>query len=229
MAAAARRTDIPVFKQYSRGELIADGIVHGLGVAVALMGVPVMITLAALWHGSLTVVAAAAIYGLSMIAMFAFSAGYNMVWHPRAKALLRRCDRGAIFVKIAGTNTPFAVLLGGAEAGTILIGIWTTAVLGIVLVLAAPRAWEGPAQLISLVLYLGMGWAVVIVGGPVLSAASEVGLILMFIGGGLYTIGVAFHLWDRLPYQNAIWHGHVLAASAVFYAAVLVEVGATAP
>ncbi|MEO0957504.1 MAG: hemolysin III family protein [Pseudomonadota bacterium] len=221
----AEAPGLPDFKVYTRGELIADGIVHAAGVLLALIAVPVMVTLAAVWHGSFTVVAAALVYGLSLIAMFAFSASYNMVHHPRAKALLKKFDHGAIFVKIAGTYTPFAVLLGGADAGTILIGIWTAALLGVVLVLTNPRghAW------ISLALYLAMGWAVLFVGGPMLSAMSTAGLVLISTGGGLYTFGVAFHLWDRLPYQNAIWHTHVLAASLVFYAAVMVEVGLTAP
>ncbi|MEM7496727.1 MAG: hemolysin III family protein [Pseudomonadota bacterium] len=222
--AATAASKLPEFKAYSRGEVIADGVVHGAGVVLALIAVPVMVTLAAVWHGSFPVVSAAVIYGLSLIAMFAFSASYNLVSHPRAKALLRRFDHGAIFVKIAGTYTPFAVLLGGAEAGTILIGIWTAALLGVVLVLTNPRghAW------ISLALYLAMGWAVLLVGGPILAAMSNPGLILICTGGGLYTLGVAFHLWDRLPYQNAIWHAHVLAASLVFYAAVLVEVAGAA-
>ncbi|MEL7171395.1 MAG: hemolysin III family protein [Pseudomonadota bacterium] len=222
MAAAAAK--LPEFKVYTRGELIADGVVHAAGVLLALMAVPVMVTLAAVWHGSFTVVAAAVVYGLSLIAMFAFSASYNLVRHPRAKAMLQRFDHGAIFVKIAGTYTPFAVLLGGAEAGTILIGIWTAAFLGVALVLLHPRAhaWIG------LALYLAMGWAVVFVGGPILTEISTAGLVLVCTGGGLYTLGVAFHLWDRLPYQNAIWHAHVLAASLTFYAAVMIEVAETA-
>ncbi|MEM6945039.1 MAG: hemolysin III family protein [Pseudomonadota bacterium] len=223
--AAVGNGGMPEFKHYTRGELIADGVVHAAGVVLALMAVPVMVTLAAVWHGSFSVVAAAVVYGLSLIAMFAFSASYNLVHQPRAKALLRRFDHGAIFVKIAGTYTPFAVLLGGSEAGTILIGMWTAALVGVLLILTNPRgqAW------ISLVLYLAMGWAVVVIGGPILSQITDAGLALIVTGGVLYTLGVAFHLWERLPYQNAIWHAHVLAASLVFYAAVLVEVGSTAP
>jgi len=210
---------------YSRAERVADGVLHVLGVVAALTAVPVMITLAAVWHGEMPVVLAAAIYGLSLIAMFCFSASYHLVGHPGTKAILRRFDHGAIFVKIAGTYTPFAVLLGGEHASTVLIGIWTAALVGLALVTAAPKRFEW----LSLVLYLAMGWAIVVVGGPVLEQMSEAGLVLVIVGGALYTLGVVFHLWNRLPFQNAIWHAHVLAASFVFYAAVLVEVGHTAP
>jgi hemolysin III len=209
---------------YTRAERVADGIVHMVGVVGALMAAPVIVTLAAVWHGDLPVVAAAVIYGLSMIAMFGFSASYHLVGHPRAKALLRRFDHGAIFVKIAGTYTPFAVLLGGEDAATVLIGIWTAAAVGLALVTAAPRRFEW----LSLVLYLGMGWSVLVVGRPMIESMSDAGIVLVVLGGVLYTLGVVFHLWNRLPFQNAIWHAHVLAASFVFYAAVMVEVGKAA-
>lgn len=224
-AALSNKTPAEVLHDYTRAERVADGIVHVLGVIAALTAVPVMITLAAVWHGELPVVLAASIYGASLIAMFAFSASYHLVGHPRAKALLRRFDHGAIFVKIAGTYTPFAVLFGGESATTVLIGIWTAALVGLALVTAVPRRFEW----ISLGLYLAMGWAVVVVGGPILAEMSDAGVVLIVIGGVLYTLGVVFHLWDRLPFQNAIWHAHVLAASFVFYAAVLLEVGITAP
>ncbi|MEM6422416.1 MAG: hemolysin III family protein, partial [Pseudomonadota bacterium] len=141
---------VPVFRDQSRGEVVADAIVHALGLLGALMAVPVMITLTAVWHGTLSVVTAATIYGLSIIAMFAFSAGYNLVMHPGVKAVLRKCDHGAIFVKIAGTYTPFAVLLGGDQAGIILAGIWSAALLGLGLVLTRPRGFRW----MSLTLYL---------------------------------------------------------------------------
>lgn len=213
------------FKRYTRGELWADGVVHVLGVVAALVSVPVLITLAAVWHGASPVVAAAAIYGVSLVAMLAVSASYHMVPFPRAKTILRRLDHGAIFVKIAGTWTPFAVLMGGEEALGVLAAIWSAALLGILLVVIVPRGFRW----LSLALYLAMGWGAIVFGAPMVAALSDAGLALVATGGALYTLGVVFHLWDRLPFQNAIWHAHVLAASFVFYAAVIVEVGAKAP
>ncbi|MEM6487539.1 MAG: hemolysin III family protein [Pseudomonadota bacterium] len=221
--------DLPTTREYSRGEVIADAAVHVLGVVAALAAVPVMITLAAVWHDRASVIVGASVYGASLIGMFAFSASYNLLpAHEgllRVKRLLRRFDHGAIFIKIAGTYTPFAVLMGGADAVTVLIAIWTAAMVGLVLVMTVPRRFEW----LSLALYLGMGWAALVVGAPMLASLSDAGLALVVIGGLLYTVGVAFHLWNRLPFQNAIWHAHVLAASFVFYAAVLVEVGIQAP
>ncbi|MDT8343968.1 MAG: hemolysin III family protein [Thermohalobaculum sp.] len=212
------------FRAYSRAEHLADAVLHVLGVVAALVAVPVLVTLAVVWHGSLSTVLAAAIYGVSLIAMFAFSAAYHLVRHPGAKEILRRFDHAAIYVKIAGTYTPFAVLLARDEAGPILAGIWTAALVGLAIKVTAPRRLET----LCLLLYLGMGWAAVAIGGPIIEGLTDAGLILMVTGGVLYTLGVVFHLWHSLPFQNAIWHALVLAASFVFYAAILVEVHAAA-
>ncbi len=210
---------------YTRAERIADAAIHVTGVVAALIAVPVLVTLAAVWHGDAATVAAAVIYGLSMIAMFGFSAGYHMTPVPRLRAALRRCDHAAIYVKIAGTYTPFAVLLGGADAGWILGGIWGAAAIGVTLKLLAPGRFE----FATLLLYLGMGWAVVVIGGPIFKGLTDASLALMVTGGVLYTAGVAFFLWEKLRFHNAIWHFLVLAASFVFYAGIMVEVAETAP
>jgi hemolysin III len=205
---------------YSRAERIADAVLHLTGVTAALVAVPVLIALAAMWHGGAAAIAAVSVYGVGLIAMLAFSAAYHLVPQPSAKEMLRRLDHAAIYVKIAGTYTPFAVLLAGAQAAAILAGIWSAALAGLALKLAAPRRLEG----LAVALYLAMGWAILVVGGPILDRISATGLALLLTGGGLYTLGVVFHLWNRLPFQNVIWHALVLAASFVFYAAVLVEV-----
>ena len=210
---------------YSRAERLADGILHVAGVTAALIAVPVMITVAVVWSGDASTIAAATVYGLSLIAMLALSASYHMVRRPRAKEILRRLDHAAIYVKIAGTYTPFAVLLAGAHAAAILTGIWGAALAGLVLKTAVPRRWEG----LALTLYLAMGWAGLVFGGPMLDEISTAALVLVLTGGGLYTLGVVFHLWQRLAFHNAIWHGLVLAASVVFYAAILIEVTRHAP
>jgi len=210
---------------YSRGERIADAVLHIIGVSAALAAVPVLVTLVAIRYGDGPTIAATAVYGAALITMLALSAAYHLVRRPRLKEWLRRCDHAAIYVKIAGTYTPFAVLSAGAQAAALLTGVWIAALAGLALKLAAPRRWEG----LALALYLGMGWAVLAVGGPILDGLSTAGLALVLTGGGLYTLGVGFHLWHRLPFHNAIWHGLVLAASFVFYAAVLVEVLRHAP
>ena len=219
-AAAQKAITCP---RYSRAERMADALVHALGVGGALMAVPILVTLATVWHAELPAVTAAVVYGLSLIAMFCFSAAYHLVPHPTAKEILRRFDRAAIFMTIAATYTPFAVMLAGAETLRILAIIWGAALVGVALEIAAPRRFEAA----TLALYLAMGWAVLAIGGPILEGLTPVGFRLMVTGGVLYTVGVGFYLWDRLPYQNAIWHLLVLMASFVFYAAVLVEVRAS--
>ena len=221
-ATSPRAEEFPV---YTRAERVVDGAVHVIGLVAAVICAPVLVALAARWHGDVSTVTAAAVYAASLVAMFAASAAYHLVTRARGRWLLRRLDHAAIYVKIAGTYTPFAVLLAGERAPWILAGIWGAAACGVALRLLVP----GRFQWTTLGLYLAMGWAVVVVGGPILEAISTPALVLVLTGGGLYTLGVVFHLWDGLPFQNAIWHALVLAASFVFYAAILTEVARSAP
>jgi hemolysin III len=215
---------LPDCRAYTRAELLADAAIHLVGVIGALLAVPVLVTLAALWRDDGALVAAVAIYGASLIAMLTFSASYNLanVRLARGRALdwLRRLDHAAIYVKIAGTYTPFAVIAGGPVGQWILIGVWSGAGLGFAGKLLVPHRW----QRFSLALYLGLGWAFVAALGPISQAITGATLVLVAIGGTLYTVGIVFHLWERLPFQNAIWHLFVLVATFVFYAALVVEI-----
>jgi len=211
-------------RAYSSAEIYADTTVHLIGVIGALLAVPVMITLVSVWRDEGELIAAVAIYGASLLAMLGLSAGYNIA-SPRlsgSKMLeaLRRLDHAAIYVKIAGTYTPYAVIAGGPVGRWLLIGIWTGAVLGLLGKLLAPHKWERA----SVILYLAMGWAFFLAAGPVSAAITEATMILIIVGGCLYSVGVIFHLWHRLPFQNAIWHLFVLVASFVFYSAIIVEI-----
>ena len=211
-------------RAYSKAELWADTTVHLIGVTLALLAVPVMVTLVAVWADKGELIAAVSVYGASLLAMLGLSAGYNMA-HLRLSGgrvleALRRLDHAAIYVKIAGTYTPYAVLAGGPVGRWLLIGVWTGAALGMIGKLLAPHRWERA----SIVLYLALGWAFVLAAGPVSEAISEATMILIIVGGCIYTVGVVFHMWHRLPFQNAIWHLFVLVASFVFYSAIIVEI-----
>lgn len=205
-------------------EQIADAVVHIVGVALVMLAVPVLVTLAAVWRDEASVIAAMSIYGASLLAMILFSATYNLaaIRFPGRSILgvLRRLDHGAIYLKIAGTYTPFAVIAGGPLGRWLLICIWSGAALGFLGKIIAPDRWERA----SIVLYLAMGWAFVVAAGPISESITQASLILIVVGGCLYSVGVIFHLWERLPYQNAIWHVFVLVASLVFYSAMIVEV-----
>lgn len=211
-------------RSYSRAEAWADMTVHALGVIGALAAVPVLITLAAVWRDDFALVAAVTVYGTALLMMFSASAGYNFanlrLSGGRLLEALRRFDHAAIYVKIAGTYTPYAVLTGGPLGRWLLVGVWSTALLGLLGKIIAPDRWER----LSLLLYLALGWCVVLVFGPVSQSITSATAILIVIGGCLYSVGVIFFLWERLPFQNAIWHAFVLVATFVFYSAMMVEI-----
>jgi hemolysin III len=206
-----------LFPEYTIRERIADGCIHIIGVAASLVALTALLVIGVksetmLWVVSLT------IYGLALVATFSFSAGYHLVVRPRLKELLRRFDHAAIFLMIAGTYTPFVLIKMNNSWGLGLLAVvWTMAAIGIAIKLFAPRFLDG----LSTALYLVQGWAVVAAWEPIMSALPGVALTLLMVGGVLYTIGVVFHLWERLPYQNAIWHGFVLSAASCHFAAVI--------
>lgn len=219
--AEQRQTGVHVVVRpaYTAGELLADKVLHVTGVSAALIAAPILVGLAVLWHTGGATIAAVAVYAACLVAMFAASASYHLIKIPRFDSWLRRLDHAAIYAKIAGTYTPFTVMLGGERAALILAGMWSAAGAGIALKLLIPDRLEW----LTLGLYLAMGWAIVAVGWPILAGLGTPAFVLFFVGGALYTVGVVFHLWESLPFQNAIWHAAVLAASFVFYAAVVLE------
>ena len=212
---------VSAFPQYTLGERVADGCIHVVGVVASLIALSVLLVIGVqsqvlLWGVSL------AIYGIAMVAMFSFSAGYHLVARPSVKEILRRFDHAAIFVMIAGTYTPFILIqMNNVWGHWLLATVWLIAAIGVALKLFAPRYLEG----LSTALYLVQGWAVIATWEPLTAAVSGQVLSLLVAGGVLYSVGVVFHLWSRLPYQNAIWHGFVLTAASCHYAAVLGVVG----
>jgi hemolysin III len=208
---------------YTRAERLSDAAVHVMGVIAALMAVPVLITLAILWRGEKSVVVASLIYGATLILMLSCSALYHMSRWPEWKGVFRRMDHTMIYLKIAGTYTPFAVLTG-AHAGPLLAFLWTAAGLGAAIKIFDPERFK----LATIALCLLMGWAGVLVGDELLAGLSSQAFSLMLLGGMLYTLGVVFFLWETLPFHNTIWHVFVLTATAVFYVAILVQLSDTA-
>ena len=203
---------------YTRAELLSDAAVHVTGIAAALVAVPVLVTLAAVWFGDATTCGAALVYGASLLAMFVCSAANNMIRVPARKDMLRRIDQSAIYVKIAGSYTPLAVLTGTHAGLFPRQPLGRRAGRGLLRMLSGARLkWA------SILLYLGIGWAAAFFGGPLIAALTPTGFALILAAGGIYTLGVVFFVWERLPFHNTIWHVFVLAATFVLYAAVLVE------
>jgi hemolysin III len=164
------------------------------------------------------VFATAAAYAAGLLAMLSFSAAYNLSADSRRRELLCRLDHAAIFVMIAGTYTPFTVLgLSGGWSTGMTIAVWSIAAAGVAIKLAVPTTrFAG----LSTGLYLAFGWLGVVAIGPLLASIHAAVLGLVGAGGVLYSVGAIFHMWQKLPYQKAIWHGFVLVAAAVHYAAV---------
>lgn len=202
---------------YSRAERLTDAIVHVAGLALVVGAVPVLIVLAAVLHGDAATVTGTAIYGGTLILMILCSALYHMIPFPNWKGVLKRLGHSAIYIKIAGTYTPFTLMSG--QGTGLLAGVWGAALAGASLKMLAPDRFRW----LAMALYLGMGWAAVLAGGTLFGALTPAVTVLMLVGGLLYSVGVVFFLWERLPFQTAIWHGFVLVASLVFYAAVTVE------
>ncbi|MDI6836910.1 MAG: hemolysin III family protein [Rhizobiaceae bacterium] len=204
-------------RPYDFHELVADGIVHGIGVVFALVGATALIFYASVWS-SYAELAAAWVYGLGLVGALAVSFTYNMWPHSRTKWILRRFDHSAIFVLIAATYTPF--LVQGAEDGrmlALLAAIWLFAAGGITLKCLFPGRYDR----LAILLYLAMGWSGALAFEPISQALPFVTVLLIVVGGVLYSAGVVFHVWERLRFQNAIWHGFVVAAAAVHYSAVV--------
>ncbi|MFB9951406.1 hemolysin III family protein [Rhizobium puerariae] len=204
-------------RKYDFHEIVADGIINGIGIVFALVGATALIFYATVWssHGA---IAAAWIYGLGLVLCLSISFTYNIWPHSRTKWVLRRLDHSAIFILIAATYTPF--LQRGAQDPWIfamLMAIWTTALVGILLKCLFPGRYDK----LAILLYLGMGWSGVMVAGPISQYLPPVTVWLIIIGGLIYSLGVIFHVWERLRFQNAIWHGFVVAAAAVHYGAVM--------
>lgn len=205
------------FPQYDDQERFADGLIHVMGVSASIAGAAALLTLAIGVQPPL-IILSLSIYCLGLVSVFCCSAAYNLANQPRLKAILRRFDHAAIYLKIAATYTPFAMIkMAGWSAWILMVFVWAIGIFGLANKLLFP------ARLVktSYVLYLAQGWAALLVLNPLISALSLPTLALLALGGVLYTIGVVFHLWEGLRYNNAIWHGFVLLASACHYTAVL--------
>ena len=200
-----------------RRELVADGVIHVVGITAGLIGASILVIAAA----SPLELAAVATYSGGLLAMLGCSAAYQLLRSSRRRELLRCFDHSAIFLMIAGTYTPFTLLrIRPFWDVALTAAVWSIAATGIALRLLRPHVFDR----VSIAFYLALGWAGLAAIAPLVPFVQTSTLVLLGVGGLLYTVGIAFHLWERLPFQNAIWHAFVLIAAAVHYAAVLKEI-----
>ncbi len=201
--------------EFDRAELWADGVVHGLGIVLGFLAIAVLVASLPPARSAADLVPVL-VYGTALLAVLSISAVYNMWPVSPFKWRLRRFDHAAIYVLIAGTYTPFLTRLGDDAMAHILMGlVWALSLAGIALKIGWPNRYDR----LSIGLYLLIGWSGVILWDRVL-ALPDATLWLLAAGGLLYTVGVVFHLWDSLRFQNAVWHAFVLVAAACHYGAV---------
>ncbi|MBK9550012.1 MAG: hemolysin III family protein [Gemmatimonadetes bacterium] len=208
---------MPTHRPQSRREEVANALTHGTGLALSLVGLPILVLVAAR-HGDVRQVVACSIFATTLVLLYAASTAYHAVSGDRAKQALRVVDHVAIYLLIAGTYTPFVFgLLRGVLSWTLLGVVWGLAIFGILyktlLGFRFPR--------LSTALYIGMGWLAVVAIPPLARAMPPAGLAWLIAGGLCYTGGVVFYVRGHRPYRHAVWHLFVLAGSACHYAAVL--------
>jgi len=202
---------------YTPGELKTDLAVHVGGILAGVLAVVVLLDVAVQTHGG-THLTAILVYAVGLLAMLGFSAAYNLTRPSRCKEALRRCDHGAIFLMIAGTYTPFVAKIDDPGwRGGLMSTIWLIALTGLVIKFVFPRRLDR----VSVLAYLCLGWIAVTAVGPLSDHLTASTILLLTAGGVLYTIGVAFHLWEGLRFHNAIWHAVVVVAASFHYCAVL--------
>lgn len=202
--------------RYRLGEEIANALIHGIGLALAIAGLVVLI-LDAARYGSARDITAVSIYGACLVLMYSASTLYHAIPQPRAKILLRQLDHASIFLLIAGTYTPFTLAKLHAPWGWSLFGItWGLAATGLLL-----QKQLKQRRLLAVLLYIAMGWVALIAIRPLAHAVAPIGITLLVSGGLAYTLGTIFYGWRRLPYGHAVWHTFVLIGSALHFFAIL--------
>lgn len=201
----------------SLGEEIANSISHGIGLILAIAATPILI-IAALRYGNTWNMVGVSIFAASMVALYLSSTLYHALTHDRAKRVFRMFDHSAIFLLIAGTYTPFTLgVLRGPWGWTLLGIIWTLAALG----LAMKILWGARYGWLSVILYLVMGWLVVIAAPQIIRVMPFPGLVWLAAGGVAYTSGVGFYAAHKVRYAHFAWHLFVIAGTVCHFFAVL--------
>lgn len=204
----------------NRAERRADMIVHAMAIGAAVVGGAFLVVMA-LIKGGLSLASSTAIYAICLLAMLIASNIYNLRKAGPERRLLRRLDEAAIFLLIAGSYTPFTTQRFDEPWNIAMTAlVWTVAVGGVVGKLFFPRVPEW----LWCVVYVAFGWLAVLMLKPLLMGVSAVALVLLAVGGLLYTAGVPLFLWRKLPFRRAIWHGFVVAGATAHYVAVLTGV-----
>jgi len=207
-------------RPYTIGEEIANSVIHGIGVALSIAALT-MLAVFGVQSGDSWLLASGLVYGISLVLEYSASTLYHAIPWPSAKHVFKILDHAGIYLLIAGSYTPFTlVTLRDGGGWWLFVAVWTLAVIGI----AAEAAWTYRPRWVSVLVYLGMGWAVVFAMRPLLAALDPAGVWLLVAGGLAYTVGTVFYVLKRFPYFHAVWHVFVLAGSVLHFLAVVLYV-----
>jgi hemolysin III len=199
----------------SLGEELASGVLHAVGATLSAAGLAVMLVQAT--HADPLRITSAVVFGLALLLLYSASTLYHLARRPRLKHALKILDHASIYVLIAGTYTPFALItLRGATGWWLFAVIWTLALAGVV----AEAAWVHRPKWLSAAVYLTLGWMVVVAAEPLFRQLPRGGLALLFGGGVIYSLGTIFYVLQRVPYMHSVWHVFVLGGSVCHFLAV---------
>lgn len=209
-------------KKYTFKEELANGITHGIGVIFGIVSLIVLLNLSIKKESTISIIAFS-IYGACFILMYLASTLYHSIPNERAKKILRVFDHSSIFLFIAGTYTPIALLtMGGNLRLGVLISIWSIAIGGVIFKILTFNKFD-KYKVLSLSIYIGMGWIAVFTIRPIIQMTS-ISFFLWILGGGLlYSLGTVFYANKKIPYNHAIWHLFVLAASMAHFVGILIH------
>lgn len=202
---------------YTMGEEIANAITHGIGVALAIAALVILIVFAAR-TGSAWYVVSYSIYGTCLVLLYLFSTLYHSIQNKKAKRVFRIFDHASIYILIAGTYTPFALTILRKHGGWIIFSVvWAAAIFGIILKVF----YCGKFEKVSTLIYVIMGWMIIFYFKTILTVMPVPGIVLLVVGGVVYTLGSLLFLFDKIPYNHAIWHLFVMGGSICHFFAVL--------
>ncbi len=205
-------------RQYSVPELVADGVVHVLGLLVAISAGSVLLAYA-LTQTAQSEFFALVVYVASLVCVLSVSLAYNL-WPPLAPAKkhLARLDQAAIFLFIAGSYTPFLAIMGGTPTGNLISTlIWGASLVGVALKLIVPQRFGR----LAILLYLAIGWSGVLVFKSLANILSPTALWLLLAGGIVYSAGILFHVWEKLQFHNVLWHVFVVTGASLHLLAIM--------
>ncbi|HMM20042.1 MAG TPA: hemolysin III family protein [Selenomonadales bacterium] len=193
-----------------------NAVTHGIGTLLALAGL-IILLVSSLLHGDMWHLVSSSIYGTSLVLLYLASTLYHSFSNERLKYIFKIFDHAAIYLLIAGTYTPFTlVLFRGALGWTVFGVVWGLALIGVIFQFFFVNRFK----ILSTICYIIMGWLMLLLIKPLVAALPSTGLCWLIGGGVLYTVGALFYLYRRIPYNHAIWHLFVLAGSVAHFITV---------